>query len=181
MKNLEKSFEKYVELVRKTFESKVPKSSQIEPPAPLMLVVNPSWQIQNKVQQLLETREFSELVENTASSLTLHKDVTRYFSYDYAYYFDFPDEDTNTVEDNLWSLAVHNFFCRSGCYLKSFNGEDFEVKHLFEEFYEAFQKKGIKRVFLAPMEGVAFSKKFMDYNGFQIRQFEEDEIEKFFK
>jgi len=180
MRNLRRSFEKYVDLVKRTFESKGPKASHIEPPTPLMLVVNPAWQIQNKVQQFLETRELSELVENTKSSLTLHEDVKKYFVYDYALYFDYPDEDTKTVEDKLWSVAVHNFFCRSGFYLKAFNGEDFEVKHLFEQFCEAFQKKGIKRVFLAPMEGVAFSKELLDYGDFQIREFEEDEIEKIF-
>lgn len=180
MKILRKSFEKYIELVRRKFRSKEPKIAEIKPRTPLMLVVNPAWQIQNKVQQVLETREFSELVENTKSSLALHEDVRRYFVYDYALYFDYPDEDVKTVEDMLWSLAVHNFFCRSGCYLKSFNGEDFEVKHLFEQFCEAFQKKGIKRVFLAPMEGVEFSRELLDYGDFQIRKFKEDEIEKIF-
>jgi hypothetical protein len=180
VKNLRKSFEKYIELVRRKFRSKEPKIAEVEPRTPLMLVVNPAWQIQNNVQQVLETQEFGALLENTKSSLTLHEDVRRYFGYDYAYYFDFPDEDINTVEDKLWSLAVHNFFCRSGCYLKSFSGEDFEVKHLFEQFCEAFQKKGIKRVFLAPMEGVAFSRELPDYGDFQIRKFREDEIEKIF-
>jgi hypothetical protein len=46
MRNLRRSFEKYVDLVKRTFESKGPKASHIEPPTPLMLVVNPAWQIQ---------------------------------------------------------------------------------------------------------------------------------------
>lgn len=167
MEALRKSFEKYIGLVKRALEDKAPKAA---------------WQIvQNNVQQFLEkTQEFSELVENTERSLTLHKDVRSYFSYDYAYYFDFPDEDANTVASKLWNLAVHNFFCRSGFYLQAFNRADFEVKNLFGQFCEAFQKKGIKRIFLAPMEGVAFSKESFDYGDFKIREFREDEIEKMF-
>lgn len=180
MEALRKSFEKYVGLVRREFKNKEPKIDEMKPRTGLVRVVNPAWQVQNKVQQFLESRDFSELVENTKSSLTLHEGLKKYFAYDYAYYFDFPDEDTNTVEDKMWSYAVHNFFCRSGCYLKAFNGEDFEVKHLFGQFCEAFQKKGIKRIFLAPMEGVEFSKELLDYDYFQIRQFKQDEIEKIF-
>jgi len=176
-KELQDSFEKYTDLVCRTLKSQYPKVDRTGPRTLFRLIPNPHRELRERVSQLVKGDSFLELVKKSRKVFSEFEDVLAYtVSPSCDQYF--TEEDEWDI-DELFRFAVHNFFCRSGFYMKVSKKLEVNIHDLFERFCLAFQKKAFKTTFLAPMEGVRFSDN-MKFGDFQIRTFKEDELERIF-
>lgn len=79
----------------------------------------------------------------------------------------------------LWVAAIPNFFRRSGCYNDFYERKEVDNDKLFNSFCSALKKSEIEITYLIPLEGVRFNNTSMDFQGFEVRQFIESELESF--
>jgi hypothetical protein len=85
------------------------------------------------------------------------------------YHFD------ETHHDEM-SLAMFNYFCRSGFYNNVFAEKKINKRKLFEKYCASFQKKYTEITYLVALDGVSFDCPSMTFNDFTISKFSEAEI-----
>jgi len=109
------------------------------------------------VEELESEQEFRHLVMETRSAF-------------------FGDRHQKSSE-NAWHRAVHNYFCRSGCYLNLAVGHLESPDEAFSAYCTAFTRQQVQVTYLAPLEFVHFVESLMDFGTYQIKRFSVQELE----
>lgn len=117
---------------------------------------NKTNQLRALVEQLERDGEFNQLLERTRS--------------------EFCGEFHKSKSESAWKHAVQSFFRRTGYYNFVFKGLNvpFDLARTYEA---AFRRRQINITYLAPMEFVKFPKSKSIFSGFEIRQFDPNELE----
>ena len=76
-----------------------------------------------------------------------------------------------------WTDPVRIFFRRTGFYTDTFFKDPGRPCDLAKRYEEAFQRRHVETIYLAPMEFVKFAKEEMKFPGFEIRKFDRDELD----
>lgn len=177
MNELEKTFKNYVDFVWRNLKVQSPKKDKSTSKSIFRLISNRDWEIRQRVEQLAQGKEFSELVKNTQSTFAKFKGMAEMISISHISYF---NADLFLGYDYYWKVGVQNFFCKTGFYQKVVDGVNLNTKDLFDLLCAAFQKEETKTIYLAPMKEVGFSSPIMNYGDFQIRKFTEIDLENIF-
>ena len=177
MKELEKCFNNYIDFVYRNLkvqELRIEASTSKD-----KFIFSPlffkSFEIRQRVGQLTEGKEFSELVKNTESTFAEFKEMFDVIQLSYDSYSNILGEFIKPCR-----YGVANFFCRSGLYEKVIDKVNLNIKDLFNLFCEAFQKKETDIKYLAPLQWVEYDGPNMNFGKFQIRKFTETELEEIF-
>lgn len=80
-----------------------------------------------------------------------------------------------------WENRVSNFFRRSNTYYDIYLRNNIDIDTLFNSYVDAFQRKEINEIYLAPLEYVNFAKDFMDFGQFQIKKFTINDLNDIFQ
>ena len=71
---------------------------------------------------------------------------------------------------------VQTFLRRVGCYIDMFEGREIKVDAAFQDYYSAFKKQEHSVTYLAPLELVEFEQECINFEGFEIRRFSTQEL-----
>lgn len=174
MNELEKTFKNYVDFVGRNLKVQSPEKSKSTSKVIFLLFSNRDREIREKVEQLTQGKEFSELVKSTIAEFQGMADVIRISHYSYF------NTEFFLGHDYYLRAGVQNFFCKTGFYQKVVNGINLNTKDLYDLFCAAFQKEKAKTLYLAPMKEVGFSDPNMNYGDFRIGKFTKIELENIF-
>ena len=149
------------------------------------LLINKPMELNALVSKLEEREEFLKLLENTKATFEARESLILFLVQSSA----FPllgnplnplDPGNYTVaygNDTWWKLAIHNFFCRSGCYSDIFDGKTVDIERLFLNYCNALQEEQYKIKYFIPLGYVTFSDPFMAFNNFYIKKFDKEELD----
>ena len=151
---IEHAFQAYTTAVETMFEA-----GRHPPPARKGLVVlhNKEDRLRGLVEHLEEGREFKALLEKTRSAFC---------------------SDWHSKNESVWRHAIRHFFRRTGYYTGTFAGADTpRPSNLFEKYKAAFLRRQVRTTYLAPVEFVKFPKPKLKFSGFDIRRFNQNELD----
>ncbi len=148
--NLYKAFRNYTDAIQSKLQKR---SEKPNVKAPLRLVINKTWELQDKVDELENGDEFRQLAKETLSLLS----------------------EDHRKRQSAGQAVVKQFFRRSSYYLDIFEGKRPNFDDTFQKYCEAPKRQKINISYLAPMEFVNFAEP-LEFDAFQVRTFSLDQL-----
>lgn len=125
----------------------------------LEVITNPCFELRLMVEKLEDGLLFTDLVKQTRTSFRT---------------------DELEIQD-WWKHRVQNFFRRSGFYNAAYAGKGAESDELIRAHLNAFERREIERIYLAPMEYLLFDADALDFGAFAIQRFSAEVIDSVFR
>lgn len=170
MDELKKAFDDYLNILRKEFAKPIYKASLGE-------IVFREWankyaELNSIINRLEEHPAFHSLVSASQTAFIGKAKCIALLMLNCNRIFRKP-----VLDNALWVAAISNFFRRSGSYNIFFDRKEIDNDKLFKSFCSSLNKDEIEITYLIPLEGVRFNNTSMDFQGFEVRQFTESELE----
>jgi uncharacterized membrane protein YwzB len=173
-----KSFRNYIQFCQKNIGKPSNKSQKKNI---LRLLANEAIELETFVNTAENHPLFKHLVRNTKVTFSDQqdwiKDVLKQSIYEIFGVASF----LGVSEDDLWTIAVSNFFRNSFFYLNVNHKRNIDMEALYEDYYLAFHKDDVEITYLAPLDSVKFGTSYMDFGEFKIQKFREKELEALLK